>query len=218
MLDIENYDLFKEYFFQNKGQFYKSFKIIIRNHQYNYDIYWGDPKIIFLQKSLSKKYPLAVTVIPHRNNYPKPRIFLHKDIKIENKYVFELIITHEIGHLWLHDILGYNNPSTEYLMEESESEIWADFFSYNFFKIFRNIKNIKNYLKLLKGASKVQMDLYNLNPKKYIEDTFNVKMKNLILLQDKVSNETRKENLLIIHMMNAMEITLHTLGDIFENP
>ncbi len=209
-------DLFKDYYFNNKGIVFKSFEININNFHSRYDIYWGDPNIIFDERTLIKTFPLAVTTIPHRYNYPNPRIFLHE--KLEKKYnnVFELVITHEIGHLWLHDIVGFNNPSTSNIMKENESEIWADYFSYSFFVKYRNITCFENFIKILEEASNLQIKIYDLDPKQHMEFTFTRKIENLKLKEKKINFEYENGNPTVIQMKNAIEITLNALGDIFK--
>lgn len=206
-------DLFKDYYFNNKGTIYKSFEIKINSFNYNYDIYWGDPNIIFDKKNLRETFPLAVTTIPHRNNYPNPRIYLHE--KLEKKYndIFEMVIAHEIGHLWLHDVVGFNNPSTNYFMEEKESEIWADFFSYCFFVKYRKIDNLDKFNKILEKANNLQIEIYNLKPEQYIKLTLTKKIECLKILKEKIN---LVENPKITHMKKAIEISLNSLGDIFK--
>jgi Zn-dependent protease with chaperone function len=127
MSDMLYNELFKDYYLSNRGKKYKSFSIAINRYHYKYDIYWGDPNIIFDKATINVLLPLAVTVIPHRFNYPNPRIFLHEKLEVKND-AFEVVVAHEIGHLWLHDIIGINNPSTTNCMNESDSEKWADYF------------------------------------------------------------------------------------------
>jgi hypothetical protein len=71
-------DLFRDYYFNNKGTLYKSFDININNFHHSYDIYWGNPDIIFNNDGYTIYHPLAVTQIPQRKNYPNQRIFLHE--------------------------------------------------------------------------------------------------------------------------------------------
>ncbi len=208
-------DLFKEYYSTNKGIIFKSFEININSSHYSYDIYWGDPNIIFDEKILEKTFPLAVTTIPHRYNYPRPRIYLHE--KLEKKYtnVFELVISHEIGHLWLHDIVGFNNPSTCNFMDEKESEIWADHFSFSFFVKYRNTL-IGDFIRILEEAGNLQIKIYGLDPEQYTESIFTKKIKNFKVDEAKIDFQFRNGNPVIIQMEKAIEITLKALGDIFQ--
>jgi hypothetical protein len=210
--NISHKDIFKDYYFNNKGILFKTFEININTFHYNYDIYWGDPNIIFDKKTLTETFPLAVTIMPHRYNYPNSRIFLHEKLGKDNNNVFELVIMHEIGHLWLHDIIGFNNPSSNNTMRENESELWADYFACNFFLKYRNTNNIEEIYKIFKDANNLQNKIYNLEPNKNMKYT-NTKIENLKLLE-KECLESKNE--IIIHMINAKEITLNNLGDIFK--
>lgn len=209
-------NLFKDYYYNNKGTFFRSFEININNFHSSYDIYWGDPMVIFDQKALKEEFPLAVTVIPHRNNSPNPRIFLHD--KLEKKYnnSFEMIIAHEIGHLWLHDVVGFNHPMTRNFMKEYETEIWADYFAYSFFVKYRSINCLEEFNKILKGACKLQIQIYNLNPKQHMEHVYDEKVETLKVLDDRVKTELKNMNPTMIHMIKAIEITLISLGDLFK--
>ena len=171
-MDNERKELFRDYYLNNKGILFKSFQINIRNFRYRYDIYWGDPSVIFDAKALAEDFPLAVTTISHRYHDPNPRIFLHEKLDQKHNNVFELVIAHEIGHLWLHDIVGFNNPSTNSFMNESESEIWADYFSYSYFVKYRHTTCLDGFTKILKDASSLQLKIYDLDPKLYVETTF----------------------------------------------
>lgn len=207
--------LFKEYYFNNEGTLFKSFEISINTFNYSYSIYWGDPDIIFDGKTLRETYPLAVTIIPQRNNYPNPRIYLHE--KLETKYnnAFEVVVAHEIGHLWLHDIVGINNPSTSNYMSEKESEIWADYFAFSYFVKYRNINCLEDFSKVLEEASRLQVEIYNLDPGQHMESTFINRMNDLKLLEENISIRIENEKSFMAQMKNAIEITLSALGDIF---
>jgi hypothetical protein len=63
---------------------------------------------------------LAATVIPRRHNYPNPRIFLHEKLEKKYKNEFEAVIAHEIGHVWLHDFVGFNNPKIIHMIHTIE--------------------------------------------------------------------------------------------------
>jgi hypothetical protein len=209
-------DLFKDYYFNNKGILFKSFELNINNINNSYDIYWGDPNIIFDRKTLISTFPLAVTIIPKRLNYPNPRIFLHDKLDKNIINVFEMVITHEIGHIWLHDIVGFNNLSTSYYMDENESEVWADYFSYYFFKRYRNIDCLNKYQKILEEVSELQIKIYYFDPKLSIEVTLTNKMDKLKILEDKIKLQLLEDNSFTNQMIEAINITLKTMGDIFK--
>ena len=209
-------ELFKNYYLSNKGILFKSFEINISNFHYRYDIYWGDPNVIFDARARTKTFPLAITTIPHRYGYPNPRIYLHERLDRNYGNVFELVIAHEIGHLWLHDIVGFNNPSTGNFMNEEQSEIWADYFSYSFFVKHRNITSLDSFGRILEDASNLQLEIYDLDPKQHMELTYTRKMENLRLREEKNNLEYENGNPVIIQIRNAVEITLNALGDIFK--
>ena len=208
-------DVFRDYYFQNKGTLFRSFEIAINDFHYSYDIYWGDPSVIFAPRALAQEFPLAVTTIPHRYHYPKPRIFLHD--KLERKYdrVFELVVAHEIGHLWLHDIVGFNNPATRNPISEEDSEVWADYFAYSFFINYGRVSSLDAFAGVLEEASNLQLQVYDLDPKVHRELTFTRKMVNLTLKAESIDLECNRGSQAAIHMKNAVEITLKALGDIF---
>lgn len=215
MKSISQKALFTDYYLNNKGTFFKSFKIIIGSYQYNYDIYWGDPNIIFEKRDLRRTCPLAISIIPHRYGYPNSRIFLYEKLEAKYKNVFEVVVAHEVGHLWLHDIVGFNNPSTTNNMNEEDSEMWSDYFAYSFFQKYRNTNNLENFSKIIEEASRFQMRIYNLLPEKFVEPTFTRKILKLKQLEGIMKVNKKVGTALFTHMENAMEITLNSLGDIF---
>ncbi len=216
MVDSSSHEgQFRDYYFHNKGTLFRSFEITINDFHYSYDIYWGDPNVIFAPRALAQEFPLAVTTIPRRYHYPNPRIFLHD--KLERKYdrVFELVIAHEIGHLWLHDIVGFNNPATSDRMSEEDSEVWADYFSYSFFVSYRGVYSLDDFAPVLEGASNLQLQIYDLDPQVHRELTFTKKMEKLTLQAKSIEVECNRGNQVAIHMKNAAAVTLKALGDIF---
>jgi hypothetical protein len=126
------------------------------------------------------------------------------------------VITHEIGHLWLHDVVGFNNPSTDYIMNENESEIWADYFSYNYLVKHRRISNFEGFAKILNKASSLQREIYGLDPKRHMENLSIKKAEDLGERIEEIEHEYGKGNPKVAHLKNAIEITLNALGDIFE--
>lgn len=209
-------NLFKDYYFNNKGIFFKTFEININNINNRYEIYWGDPDIIFDRISLKEKYPLALTIIPRKKNAPHPRIFLHE--KLEKKFTnsFEMVIAHEIGHLWLHDVVGVNHPMTNNSMEEYETEIWSDYFAYEFFVKYRNVYSLEIFNKIIEEAINLQMYIYNLNPEQYMKYVYTERVENLKILDNKVKIGVGNRDQTMIQMLKAIEITLYSLGDVFK--
>jgi hypothetical protein len=208
-------DLFKTYYSCNKGTLFRHFEIAIGDFHYRYDIYWGDPSVIFDLVALEKKFPLAVTTIPQIAHYPDTRIYLHERLERKHVRVFELVIAHEIGHLWLHDIVGVNNRLTDSRMSESEAEVWADYFSYCYFVKYRNLSCPDDFALILKEASNLQMALYDLDPVSHVEVTFTKKMESLRAKISGVALASREGDPVAIHMGNAIDTTLDALGDIF---
>jgi len=119
---------FRDYFVNNKGTLYKKLYIHMGTRSYMCDIYWGDPKIIFYVDSVKDNLPLAMTVLSKIAGTYNPRIYLHDKLELKYNSIFEMVVLHEIGHLWLIDIIGIGNQLTP-----NESEVWADYFAYRFF-------------------------------------------------------------------------------------
>lgn len=208
-------DLFRAYYSCNKGTLFRHFEIAIGDFHYRYDIYWGDPSVIFDSVALETKFPLAVTTIPQRAHYPDTRIYLHEGLQRKHTRVFELVIAHEIGHLWLHDIVGVNNRLTSTWLSESESEVWADYFSYCYFVKYKNLSCLDDFALTLKETSNLQMALYDLDPKSHVELTFTKKMASLRAKIAEVDLGGREGDHVAIHMKYTIDTTLDALGDIF---
>jgi len=213
---MTNKAIFKDYYFSNKGILYKTFETNINKCHYIYDIYWGEPEIIFEGGNGKNNYSLAVSIIPQRKNYPNSRIYLHKKLGLNNKNIFEVVVAHEIGHLFLHDVIGINHQMTNSYMKESETEIWADYFAYSFFKKFREINAIEEFYSIMKETSDFQMQLYNLDVTEYKESTYYNKIKNVKLLDDKINMEMTNPYSVLNQIINAIEITLDEIGDLFK--
>ena len=209
--------IFKDYYFNNKGLFYKTFETNINKCHYTYDIYWGDPKIIFGSgNGTGNNYSLAVSIIPQRKDYPNSRIYLHEKLELKNKNVFEVVVAHEIGHLFLHDVIGINHQMTIDYMEESETEIWADYFAYKYFKKYRKINTIEQFFNIMEEASYFQMELYNLNSIEYKEYTYYKKIEKIKLLNDKIDSEINNPDSKLNQIVSAIDITLDDIGDLFK--
>jgi len=206
--------LFRDYYTKNMGEFYKSFQISINDYRYNYDIYWGEPDAIFDARDIKEKLPLAVTIISRRKSDPNNRIYLHKEIDAKSR-IFEMIVVHEIGHLWLHDIVGFNNPTTNSVMDEVESESWADYFSYCFLVRHRKGMDLKGFLNILLEATEVQRKLYRNDERVEIEDKFSQRISAFEIFENRINDQLKNQIDFIIQMKRAIDITLDALGDIF---
>jgi len=206
-------EIFRDYYLNDLGKKYKSFEISINGFHYNYDIYWGDPAIIFDSKTMNTLLPLAVTTISHRENYPNPRIFLHD--KLENKNeAFVVVVAHEIGHLWLHDIIGFNNPSTTYIMNETESEKWADYFSYCYFKKYRNATDYNIFSSKLRDVAILQMKIYELNNEQTADLNYYKRDSELKKLVETIKSKNNDLDQFESQMYARANITIDALGDI----
>jgi len=207
-------DLFRDYYFNNKGTLYKSFDININNFHHSYDIYWGNPDIIFNNDGYTIYHPLAVTQIPQRKNYPNPRIFLHEKFDKKNTSVFEMVVAHEIGHLWLHDIVGLSNPNCDYCISEDKAETWADYFAYCFFVKYRNIDCLVNFNEIQLKAVELQIEIYNADPEQQYK-LANANIENLKILKQHINSAISNGDQVISQILEAIEITLTSLGNIF---
>jgi len=152
---------FNEYYMNNKGIFYKHYDININNTKKSFDIYWGDPDIIF-GKSLNVPYPLAFIKFPKWAHEPDTRIYLHEKIELKYSIAFEYILSHEIGHFCLFDIFGINHPMGDIYLNEIETEIWADYFSYLYFRKYRGIIDIEQLEKIFIEIDNLQNLIYNI--------------------------------------------------------
>ena len=213
MAEVSYEETFKKYYFANGGKLFKSIQLIVKNHKYDYDIYWGKPEIIFDLHSVEAFLPLAITTIPHRYNYPNPRIYIHESISKDER-TFEMIVAHEIGHLWLHDIVGFNNPSTSLYMTTEESEKWADYFSFCYLTKFRIGMNIETFVSLLEEASQLQMQIYNTEE---TDSHVNFPKKVMIfkLFEQSIRQNLELKNQFVTEMKERIDITVECIGDIF---
>jgi len=190
-------DRFREYYYGNKGTKYKSFEFRINNSHQEYDIYWGDPNVIFDEKTRMNGSPLAVRIMPTRLNAPNPRIFIHEKLTQEHNDIFELVVAHEIGHLWLDDVVGLSRPTAEFYINNQQAEIWADYFAYSFFKKYRSMESLEEFGYVLKEAGNLQSQLYNSDPDR-IEQATNERIADLHELEKGIEKDLKDNNQIII--------------------
>ncbi len=205
--------IFRDYYYTNKGRLYKSFEININSFQHSYDIYWGDPEIIFDDKTRKISSPLAVRIMPTRMNAPNPRVFIHEELTQEHGNVFELVVAHEVGHLWLDDIVGLTRPTAEFYVDEHRAEVWADYFAYSYFCKYRDLNNLDDFLNIMKEAGRVQSQLYHREPGEILR-VMDEKITDLKNLNQSILDDLAAQNPVISQIREAIEITLDAVGDI----
>lgn len=203
---------FKNYYFSNMGKLYKAFEINVNNHNFHYDIYWGDPDIIFDVRDSADMHPLAVTIIPQRKNYPNSRIFIHEKLGLEFKNEFEIVLAHEIGHLWLHDVVGVNHQMTNTYMKESETEVWADYFA---FRVMDKYREMNSFYYNFEKISALQIQFYDIADSIKIKNEYVKKAEDLKKLAEDMITGLKSKNQLMIHMNIAIEMTLAELDVLF---
>lgn len=206
---------FRDYYLSNKGRLFRSFEIRIGDHRYHYDIYWGDPNIVFSPQVRKDTFPLAVTTIPRRMGYPDPRIFLHDMLNEKHGAVFETVVAHEIGHLWLHDVVGINHPRTASRMEETEAEHWADHFSYCFFRKYRDLTAPEGFAGLLIDAAELQARFYGIDQKEAESLGLKERPKDFVKFEKLLAVQLDSQDPMCVQMRSAAETTLCALGDVF---
>ena len=145
--------LFNDYYHNKKGIWYKTIDVFLDERHLVYEFYWADPKIVFYDRD--DLYPLAKTLILAPSSIINRRIYLHENLTRKYKKVFEYVVTHEIGHLWLFDILGIHHE-----FQGDELEAWADLFSLFFFVRYRKITELTQFNKILDNAVAVLAKLY----------------------------------------------------------
>ena len=207
-------DIFRDYYYTNKGRLYKSFDININSFQQEYDIYWGDPEIIFDDKTRKNSSPLAVKIMPTRVNAPNPRIFIHEGLTQEHGNVFELVVTHEIGHLWLDDVVGLTRPSAKFYVDPIRAEAWADYFAYTYFRKYRDLNDLDVFCSIMRETGRVQSLLYHREPAVTLKG-MDEKISELKNLNQSIKDGLAVKNPVFSQIAEAIEITLDSVGDIF---
>ena len=202
---------FEEYYKNSKGTFYKQYEIIVNNTKKFFDIYWGDPNIIF-GKSIDVPYPLAFIKFPQWASEPDTRIYLHDKIEIKYNTAFEYILSHEIGHFCLFDIFGINHPKGNIFLNVNDTEVWADYFAYLYFKKYRNINNIEQLNNILLEVDNLQNLLYNIPSADLNKYSHTNKMKYLNEFSNKIETDINNKN---IHLMlNTFDEILIQLNEL----
>ena len=189
---------FYEYYKNNGGILFKKYEIYINNTTSIFDVYWGDPNIIFNQFS-NEPYPLAFIKFPKWKHEPNTRIYLHKNIEINNEVAFEFILAHEIGHFCLFDIFGINHPKGNIFLDVHDTEIWADYFAFLYFIKYRNINNLEQLKISLLEVDNLRNNIYNIIPND--EYSFANKTKYLELFLEKIklfSNDDKNISLMLV--------------------
>jgi len=204
-----------EYQRSNSGKLMLAFNIVLGSQIYQYDIFWGDPSIIFDQETRFNSSPLAVTLIPHRHGLPATRVFLHEGLNPNNVNVFEMVVAHEIGHLWLHDIVGFNNPSTRQSMSERDTESWCDYFAYCFFQKYRGISNAESFSEIIRSTGELQMELYSIDKTPENIEHFSTRANDFLQFSFKVGVLQIDGDRFVAQMLSTIETTLVALSDIF---
>jgi hypothetical protein len=193
---------------KNNSIFYKQIKLFLEPRSFIFDIYWADPRSIFKEEIIDR-LPLASTVFPNGNNIPNPRIYLHTNLTIEYKSVFEAVIAHEIGHLWLYDIIHVHNQLTP-----DEREVWADYFAFYFFAKYRNITDLEQFSQILNEVLLFQGKIYNIPPSSF-DSVFGRKAEDINALVENIQLEYSKGDLYNYQIAITIEPILNSLGDIF---
>lgn len=210
MKEKSQYEIFNDYWHSDGGTFYKKIEFSIDNCSFASDIYWADPNIIFHDIAVDKYLPLAKTVIPVYTNHPYPRIFVHHNLTRKYKDIFEYVVTHEIGHLWLYEILGTKAEFTGH-----ELEAWADLFSCIFFMKYRNVEDLDQFNKTLNYSVNIQGKLYKLPLEGGIHN-YDKKKEEIEALVAKSEASRLSDNPRIFLIANSIEPTLDAMGDIFK--
>jgi Zn-dependent peptidase ImmA (M78 family) len=123
-------------------------------------------------------------------------------------------VAHEIGHLWLDDVVGLTRPTAEFYVDELRAEAWADYFAYNFFRKYRALTDINDFYSILRESGIIQSQLYHREPTE-ISKGMEEKIDELKNLNQAILNGLAAQNPVLIQITEAIEITLDAVGDIF---
>lgn len=214
---IPRSELFREYYRTNMGQLYKHLEFCINGRVFKYDIYWGDPAIIF-DSSAIRNHSLAVAVTPKWAHDPDPRIFLHEKLTTRFRNAFEMIVAHEIGHMWLYDIVGLTRPESVNCIDETEAEVYADYFSFRFFLKYRGIGTLEQFSGIIDEASACTRYVYGLDPVPGPDSLLAQKKEDLAAFVKNWNVGIERGDVFILQVDNAIDLTLDALGDPFIIP
>jgi len=196
--------IFNDYYLNNKGILFKQYNIEINKTFKLFDVYWGDPNIIF-SKSSDVPYPLAFIKFPKWAHEPETRIYLHEKIEIKYNKAFEYILAHEIGHFCLFDIFGINHPRGNIFLNVNDTEVWADYFAYLYFKKYRNYVNIEEVKNIFFEIDDLQNILYNIPSNIFHKHSFLNKIEVIIDFYNKIENAKKNNEQNILLMLNTFD-------------
>jgi len=204
--------LFKDYYKGNKGTFYRHYEITVNNKSRPFDVYFGDPDIIF-GKSIDSPYPLAFIKFPKWASEPDTRIYLHEKMKSIYPTAFEYILAHEIGHFCLFDIFGINHPKGFASLNEFRTEVWADYFAYLYFSKYRNIRIIGELENVLSEIDNLQCYLYNIPSSDFCKYSYINKMKYLeeFYAGLKIDNNDHENTHLMLNVFDEVLLQVNEL-------
>ena len=199
--------MFNEFYENDSGILYRNFNVAVSGRHFAYGIYWAAPEIVF-NEDIIRMMPLAITVIKH----PKHKIFLHEKLKPEHKDIFEYVVAHEVGHLWLYDIINIRQE-----FSGDELEIWADYFAYSFLVKYRRLSGLEQFDNILNDTLRLQGKIYNVDSALF-NDIFHRKMEDVKSLIGTIEAERRNGDIYRSQIEKTIEPMLNAVGDLFDMP
>ena len=204
---------FNNYHKNNEGMLYRHYDIAINNTSRPFDVYWGNPDIIF-GKSLEVPYPLAFIQFPKWASEPDTRIYLHEKIELKYSTAFEYILAHEIGHFCLFNIFGINHQKGNVFINVLETEVWADYFAYLYFNKYRKIHTIEQLECVLSEIDNLQKILYNIPTADFYKYSYRNKIKYLKEFSTKIHIAINKNDKNTHLMLNAFDEILMQINEL----
>ena len=196
-------------------EIYKTVTLEINDWKRSYTVYWGEPEDIFNEKDIERIHPLAITIIPKRLNLPDTHISLHNRLKDFPGLGFEFVIAHELGHIWLHDVLGFNFNINSPSIGEFDSEVYADFFAYSFFKNYRGIKTVTDLKPIFDEIFNIQTQTYTNLSLKPLEDYYIDRLNYLSDHDSKFTLALKNKDTKTLQIEQGLELTINSLGQLF---